>query len=342
MQTSYARFVSALRKPPLLGSTLAVLLLAVSARAQQTAASLSGTVTDKQGAFVSNALITVRLDSTQKQTITDTNGHFTIPDVPAGQYSITIAADGMQSLTTKGEIHAATAEQLPHIALAVATATADAEVTVSQQDLAQAEVKVEEKQRLLGAIPNFYVTYDWHAAPLNTRQKYELGWRTTIDPITVVINAGIAGAQQAMNDFSGYGQGASGYFKRFGAANADTAVATMLGGSVLPALFHQDPRYFYMGRGTVMHRTLYALSTAVVARGDNGKWQPAYASILGDFGAGAVSNLYYPAANRQGAGLTIEAGLIGILSDGLGNVIQEFVLRRFTKNPPPTYNPIKP
>ena len=248
----------------------------------------------------------------------------------------------MQSLTTTGEIHAATAEQLPHLALAIASDNQHVEVTVSRVDLAQSEVKVEEKQRLLGAIPNFYVTYDWHAAPLNARQKYELGWRSTIDPVTILINAGIAAVEQWTNAFPGYHQGASGYFKRFGAANADTAIGTMLGGSILPSLFHQDPRYFYMGRGTILHRTLYALSTAVIARGDNGKWQPAYASVLGDFGAGAFSNLYYPASSRQGASLTLENGFIGILSDGVGNVVQEFVLRHFTKNPPPAYNPANP
>jgi hypothetical protein len=101
---------------------------------------------------------------------------------------------------------------------------------------------------------------------------------------------------------------------------------------VLPQLFKQDPRYFYMGkeRGTVWHRALYAMSTAVVARGDNGKWQPAYAAVLGDFGSGAISNLYYPAANRNGAGLTITNGFLAIASNAGGNLLQEFVLKRIS------------
>ena len=324
------------------GSLLAVLVLIfsfASARAQQTAASLSGTVTDKDGATVAHARVALKLsaaasETAPRETTSDSNGRFTFADVPAGPFTITISADGLQTLSTSGTIHPATAEQLPQIALAVATANAEMEVTASREDLAQAEVKVEEHQRLLGAIPNFYVAYDWHAAPLNTRQKFELGWRTTIDPVTVLINAGSAGVEQATNEYSGYGHGASGYFKRFGAANADTAVGTLLGGSILPSLFHQDPRYFYKGTGSIRSRLLYALSTAVIARGDNGKWQPAYASILGDLGAGAVSNLYYPAANRQGATLTFENGFLAIAEDGAQNVIQEFLLRHLTRNPP--------
>ena len=68
----------------------------------------------------------------------------------------------------------------------------------------------------------------------------------------------------------------------------------------------------------------------MIARGDNGKWQPAYAGILGDFGSGAISNLYYPASNRDGAGLTIEDGLIGVGSNGLANLLQEFLLKRIS------------
>ena len=68
----------------------------------------------------------------------------------------------------------------------------------------------------------------------------------------------------------------------------------------------------------------------MIARGDNGKWQPAYAGILGDFGSGAISNLYYPASDRNGAGLTIENGAIDVVSDGLGNLLQEFVLKKIS------------
>jgi hypothetical protein len=104
----------------------------------------------------------------------------------------------------------------------------------------------------------------------------------------------------------------------------------MLGGAVLPVLFHQDPRYFYMGRGTKWHRAWYAIGTSVIARGDNGKWQPAYAGVLGDFGSGAISNLYYPASNRNGAGLTIENGFLDVASDAVGNLLQEFVLKKLS------------
>ena len=60
----------------------------------------------------------------------------------------------------------------------------------------------------------------------------------------------VAGMEQASNTFAGYGQGAQGYGKRFGANYADGFTDNMIGGAILPSLFKQDPRYFYKGTGT--------------------------------------------------------------------------------------------
>jgi hypothetical protein len=110
---------------------------------------------------------------------------------------------------------------------------------------------------------------------------------------------------------------------------ADATVGTLLTGSVLPMVFRQDPRYFYKGTGTTMSRTFYALKTTVICKGDNGRWQPAYANVLGTFGAGAVSGLYYPGGEHGGM-LVLENGLTALAFDGFSNVMQEFVLRRMT------------
>jgi hypothetical protein len=101
--------------------------------------------------------------------------------------------------------------------LKVATANTDVQVTLTREEMAEEDIRVEEKQRLGGVIPNFYVVYDWNAPPLTTKQKYKLAVRTIVDPVNFVIVAGIAGLEQAGNSFPGFGQGASGYAKRVGA-----------------------------------------------------------------------------------------------------------------------------
>jgi len=179
-------------------------------------------------------------------------------------------------------------------------------------------------------LPNFYVAYNWNAAPLSAGQKFRLAWKNTIDPVNVGLNAAVAGYEYGVNSFAGYGRGFSGYMKRFGANEGDLAVGTYVGGAILPVILKQDPRYFYKGTGTIRSRLLYALASTVICRGDNGKWQPNYSSIGGDVAAGAIANMYYPSSDKDGASVVIEQGLIGAVADGLSNVVQEFLLKKVT------------
>jgi hypothetical protein len=168
-----------------------------------------------------------------------------------------------------------------------------------------------------------------NAAPLSPKLKFSLAWKTELDPFSVFASGVIAGVQQRQNDFPGYGQGAQGYGKRFGASYADTFSDIMLSGAILPVLLHQDPRYFYKGTGTVLSRTLYAIATTVICKGDNGRWQPNYSNVFGTLASGAVSNLYYPAGSR-GVRLTINNSLINLMGGAVGDLRQEFFLKRMT------------
>lgn len=224
--------------------------------------------------------------------------------------------------------------------MTVAESTAEVKVSLSPVEEAEAEIKDEEKQRVLGVIPNFYVTYNPAAVPLHPRQKFELAWKLTIDPVNFGVTAAIAGIQQAVNQFSGYGQGAQGYGKRLGAAYADSVTSTFIGGAILPSLFKQDPRYFYKGTGTRRSRFFYAVANAVICKGDNGHWQANYSGLMGSLAAGGISNLYYPSTDRD-ATVTFENALFAIGSTAASNVLQEFVIRKLTRNAP-TYTAAQP
>jgi hypothetical protein len=155
-----------------------------------------------------------------------------------------------------------------------------------------------------------------------------------VDPVTFGLIGVIAGIQQAENDFSGYGQGAEGYAKRYGASYANFVSGTFIGSAILPSVLKQDPRYFYKGTGGTRSRILYALANSVICKGDNGRWQPNYSSILGNLAAGGISNLYYPADDRNGVGLTFESAAIGIGATAAANLFQEFLVRKLTPNLP--------
>ena len=312
------------------------------APAAQAPGSINGTVVDQDGAVIANVKIILELangsstgGSSTRETLTDTNGHFVFTDVAPGSFQLSLTASGFAPLQKSGILNAGENLLVPQVALAVARNTVDVEVTVSQEQVAEEQVKVEEQQRLLGVFPNFYVSYVPNAAPLTSKLKFQLAWKSTFDPVSFVVTGAVAGLEQAEDAFSGYGQGAQGYAKRYGAAYANQLAGTFIGGAILPSLLKQDPRYFVKGTGTTKQRFFYAVANSVICKGDNGHWQPNYSYILGDLAAGGISNLYYPAQNRNGAALTFENALIGIGGGALGNVLQEFFLRRFTHHAPP-------
>jgi ABC-type enterobactin transport system permease subunit len=74
----------------------------------------------------------------------------------------------------------------------------------------------------------------------------------------------------------------------------------------------------------------------VICKGDNGHWQFDYSAILGGLASGGISNLYYPASDRNGVGLTFENALIGIGANAAANLLQEFLIRKLTPNLPNT------
>ena len=94
-------------------------------------------------------------------------------------------------------------------------------VTPSQHELATEQLKTEEKQRLLGVLPDFFVSYAPNAAPLTAAQKFQLGWKTIIDPVSLLGTSISAGIEQARNNHPEFGQGTEGYAKRFGAQYAN-------------------------------------------------------------------------------------------------------------------------
>jgi hypothetical protein len=293
---------------------------------------VSGSITDADGALLPGAQLTLTApDGKLTSTTSGTDGHFLFTAVPPGNLRLTINSPGFSAAVKTVSLTPGQYLELPPIALRVETFSFEVDAIVATpQQLSLEQMHVEEKQRLLGVFPNFFVSYRWDTPPLTTRQKFSLATKNALDPGNIVLVGALSGVQQAENDFPGYHQGAAGYGRRFGANYANLVVGTYMGGAILPTLFRQDPRYFYKGTGTFRQRFVYAVTRAVVARGDNGKWQPAYAGVLGDLSAGAISNIYYAPSDRQGATLTFENGFLGVAGDALNNVFEEFILRRFT------------
>jgi hypothetical protein len=291
-----------------------------------------GTVIDVNGSAVPGATV-VLADPNLKSPrtiVTNNNGFFEFNDVEPGvPYHVNIGAQGFASWTSP-DVTLAPGQYviLPVNKLRIAKEVTTVTVGYSPEEVATEQVKIEEKQRVFGIIPNFYVSYEKDAAPLTTKLKFQLAAKVTFDPITF-LGVGIVAAAGQAGDHPNYPEGWKGYGERYGAAYTNGFTDIIIGGAILPSLLHQDPRYFYQGTGTSKSRALHALASPFVCRGDNGERQPNYSTIGGDLASAALSNAYYPASNR-GVGLFLSNFLIGTGQRAASNLMQEFVLRRIT------------
>lgn len=302
-----------------------------TARAQADPATIAGTVLDATGAEVQGAHVTLATASGLKveDRRTGGDGEFEFPGLAAGVYELKISGPGLGTVERSIQLRAGDFQIISKLRLPMLATTSVVRVYGDPEEISVQQMHIAEQQRVLGVFPNFYSSYDWNAPPMLARQKSELALRSLVDPVTFLSVGAIAGFEQYNNNFPGYGRGMQGYAKRYGAAYADDISGRMLGSALLPAIFHQDPRYFYKGTGSLHARFFYALGAAVIARGDSGRWEPSYSHILGSFASGALSNLYYPSSSR-GASLMAINGALDLAGYASENVLREFVLKRFT------------
>jgi hypothetical protein len=303
-------------------------------------ATIEGTVTDTNGGVVEGARVILSGEKPGDQRVAESgsNGQFVFLGLPADNFKLTVSAPGMGTVVSPQIVLGAGQTRfLPAMVLPVNAGITEVRVVGNQKQIeeeeAEEDMHIEESQRVLGVIPNFYSSFDWNAPPLNARQKFHLAFRSEIDPITFVGAAAIAGGEEYKGIYPGYGTGFSGFGKHFAAQYANDFDSRMIGSALLPSLFHQDPRYFYKGTGTIRSRTLYAIKSAFICRGDNGKPEFDFSHIVGDFAAGTLSNLYYPESN-EGKTLVFTNGLIEIAGEAGTNLVREFVLRGLTTHVP--------
>lgn len=204
------------------------------------------------------------------------------------------------------------------------TATTSAQSQPSSQSDREKQLqRQEQSQRILGVVPQFGLTSRKDAPPLTSNQKFHLFVKSAFDPFQYAAAGLQAGLGQATNEFPGYGQGAEGYGKRYGASIADQVSSNFFANFLYPSLLKEDPRYFRLGEGSIKHRILYSLEQEFVCHTDKGGRSFNWSNVLGAFTSGAISNAYYPSTDR-GAGLTVSRSSIALLYGSAGGLVDEF------------------
>jgi Carboxypeptidase regulatory-like domain len=315
---------------------LSGMVLVGSASAQSTVAAntnsgtVLGQVLDVSEDPVANASVALqRPDGDQATVVTMDDGSFAFHDLTPGvAYQLTIKAQGYGGWSSSVTVEPGQEKTLTDIKLRILAVQRAVTVSYSSKEVAAQQLKAEEQQRVLGFIPNIFVTYEPHPEPLTAKMKFHLAYKGLTHPTFFAFEAAWAGVQQA-TDTTDYRQGARGYGERFGANLASGTSEALFANAILPSLLHQDPRYFYRGSGTKGSRAWHAILAPFVCQGDNGKSQPNYSQVGGSLISAALSNTYYPDSQR-GPGLVFtNFGTSMGLHVALG-LAQEFILGKFT------------
>jgi Carboxypeptidase regulatory-like domain len=293
---------------------------------------ISGTVLDTNGDVIEGArvqLSTTGSAAILRQMTSGAMGQFDFANLEPGTYVVEVSRDGMTAFKSRPiALRSDAPATVPDVVLHVAAATTSV-IVMDKESASIEQVKIAEQQRVLKVFPNFYSSFDWNAPSMLPKQKYHLAARTLIDPVTFLTTGAIAGVEQYKNVFPSFGGGIDGYGKRYAAAYATHASGELLTRAVFPSIFHTDPRYFIMGKGSTKARAFHAIASTFVTRGDNGTHKANFPEILGGFSSAALSNAYFPAQER-GVNLVLINGFGDLGGDMLDNLIREFVLDRLT------------
>jgi len=178
--------------------------------------------------------------------------------------------------------------------------------------------------RIFFALPNLLTVENASSLPpLTTGQKFKTVAEGCFDPVEVVFIGVEAGLGQADDTNPTYGQGLTGYSKRFGTAYTDSIIGNFGTGAIFPTLLRQDPRYYQMGKGNFFRRFGYAALRVVVTRSESsGMHQFNFSEFLGNGMAAGLSNAYHPGPHT----LASNANVLGtqVFLDSLGYELKEF------------------
>jgi hypothetical protein len=299
--------------------------------------SISGLAVDADDAAIPDATVILQgpVETDRYTTKTTGDGSFALGGLkPTVEYKVVISEKGFADWTTTLTLLPGEAMYVPGVKLKVADVVT-AVSAESPEQIATEQVHSEETQRLFGVVPNFFVVYDPNPQPLTVKLKYQLSIKAATDVVTLG-GAVFVGAMYQAAYTPTYREGAAGFGQRIGAEYAGAVSDVLIGGAVLPSLLHQDPRYFYDGKGTKKSRALHAISAPFICRGDNGKQEFNFSSIGGDLASGALSELYYPQQDR-GTSLVFTGAAITTAGRMLNALAQEFVLRKLTHGAPAQY-----
>src|SRR5579863_1954641 len=182
----------------------------------------------------------------------------------------------------------------------------------------------QQTKRMFGVVPNFAaVSADTQLPPLTARGKFWLATQDSVDYSSFIWAGMLAGQSMALKSYPELHQGLKGYGRYYWRAFADQASGAYFTEAIIPALTHEDPRYYTLGHGGFFHRAGYALAQVVVTKTDSGGRSFNYSEIVGNGLEAGLSNLYYPPEERSLHNTAVNY-VAQLEAASLNNLVREF------------------
>jgi hypothetical protein len=157
---------------------------------------------------------------------------------------------------------------------------------------------------------------------LSVKEKLRYDW-THLFEVDNLVFAGIGAAFDQLRDRPGeWGEGWNAFGERYASHVGQYIIQRSIMFPV-QAIDHEDTRYFRSTRRSFKGRLGDAFLHTIWRHNDSGGMMPAYSEFLGDYGAAAVSRLWWPQRFHNGTAIFV-AGSDTILVDAGINVFHEF------------------
>jgi len=178
-------------------------------------------------------------------------------------------------------------------------------------------------KRLFGVIPNYRADQmQMHYTPISTAEKFKIARSDSFDWPNFFLLAGYALQSQVAAGGFLHSGGLNGFGRFYSRSVADQVVGSYVTEAILPTLFHEDPRFFRLGKGPILYRAYYATSRIFVCKKDDGSSGFYFSEIVGNVGVTAVGNIYY--SNSRSFSTSSERYGMSLGNDMISNLLTEF------------------
>jgi hypothetical protein len=163
------------------------------------------------------------------------------------------------------------------------------------------------------------------AEPMSVHDKVVGGLKDSVSLFSATGWIASAGWEQLTNDSPNYGTDKGAFGQRLGASVIRNVSEGIFSDCFFAPVFHEDPRYYIMGRGNnFFKRAIYAATRSIVTRTDSGRSTPNFSLLAGNAAGAALTVTYYPAKNTTFSEVAQTfGGSVG--GSAIGFIVTEFI-----------------